>query len=221
MTDNQSVGAELIGLAVAGVGVVGTLGATVAAQWAGFRGKRLDAEIQRDQHAEQRLQSRMEQQHEQKQSAYSAFNTAARNYRMYLHHCVIELERGGQPDRDGLEAARESYREIYAQAQMVIPDRVLEVSAELDRCLANTYRVIHNTVDRTEAERLDKLHRWLDGPVLEAVWLLRQVLREDLGVTSESPDLHVKVAALASARAEQFDNGAGGPICRLQRNIGT
>ncbi len=88
------MGADLVGLAVAGVGVVGTLGATVAAQWAGVRGKRLDADIQRSQQAEDRAEAVQQQKRDQKQSVYSEFNSAARNYRMRLHHCVMELERG-------------------------------------------------------------------------------------------------------------------------------
>lgn len=76
-------------------------------------------------------------------------------------------------------------------------------------------------VDRADADALDRLHGWLDGPVSEAVWLLRQILREDLGVTAAVTDLDVRVAALAVARVEQFDAGAGSLNCYLKGDIGS
>ncbi|MEU2252997.1 hypothetical protein ABZ540_07455 [Nocardia xishanensis] len=215
------MGADLISLAVAGIGVVGALGATVAAQWAGLRGKRLDAEIQQSQQNEHRAESMRQQEREQKHSVYSEFNSAARNYRMHLHHCVMELERGSPADVDRLESERGHYREMYAQAQMVVPDRVLAVASEVDLCLGNTYRAVHHMIDHADADVLVTLHQWLDGPGSEAMWLLRQVLREDLGVTVSATDLDAKVAALSSARVEQFDAGAGALSCNLKGDIGS
>ncbi|WP_181724505.1 hypothetical protein [Nocardia gipuzkoensis] len=215
------MGADLVGLAVAGVGVIGTLGATVAAQWAGVRGKRLDADIQRSQQAEDRAEAVQQQKRDQKQSVYSEFNSAARNYRMRLHHCVMELERGGSADVDRLESDRGHYREVYAQAQMIVPDRVLAVASEVDLCLGNTYRAVHHMIDHADGDALGRLHQWLDGPGSEAVWLLRQALREDLEVTASPTDLDAKLAVLSSARAEQFNGGAGTLGCSLKGDIGS
>jgi hypothetical protein len=167
------MGSDLIGVAVAAVGVVGTFGAAVAAQWAALRGKRLDAEIHRGQQAEQRAESTRQQEQDQKQSVYSEFNSAARNYRMQLHHWVMELERGGSVDAEKLESERAHYRRVYAQAQMIVPDRVLVVTSEVDLCLGNTYRAVHHMIDRSDPDALGRLHRWLDGPLSDAVWLAR------------------------------------------------
>ncbi|MTE15226.1 hypothetical protein [Nocardia aurantiaca] len=214
------MGADLVGLAVAGVGVVGTLGASVAAQWAVLRGKRLDAEIHREQHAEQRDEAVRQQERERKQAVYSEFNSAARNYRMQLHHCVMALERGGPAEVDQLENDRRVYREVYAQAQMILPDDVLVVASEIDLSLGNSYRAVLCLVEYADPDAVARLHRWLDGPVSEAVWLLRQVLREDLGVTTSLTDPSVRTAALASARIAQFEAGAGALNCRLGGDVG-
>ncbi|MGW4352556.1 hypothetical protein ACWELJ_10745 [Nocardia sp. NPDC004582] len=218
--DNPGVGADLISLAVAGVGVFGTFGAAVAAQWAALRGKRLDAEIQRGHQAEQHAESVRVHEREQKQSVYSGFNAAARNYRMELHHCVMELERGRSADVARLESERAHYREVYAQAQMIVPDRVLTVASEVDLCLGNSYRAVCNMIDHADADVLGRLHLWLDTSVSDAVWLLRQVLREDLGVAIVAADLEARVSALSLARAIQFDSGAGVASCNLKGDVG-
>lgn len=211
------MGAELIGLAVAGVGVVGTLGAAVSAQWAALRGRRIDAEIQLGQQVEQQAESVRQQ----KQAVHSELNAGARNYRMCLHHCVMELERGAVADVGQLEIDRGHYREVYARAQMIVPDQVLAVASEVDLCLGNTYRAVHHMIGTPDAAAVEKLHRWLDGPASEAMWLLRQVLREDLDVTGAVPDRHARVAALAATRVELFETGAGALNCRLKGDIGS
>ncbi|MGW4241859.1 hypothetical protein [Nocardia sp. NPDC004722] len=214
------MGADLISLAVAGVGVVGTFGAAVAAQGAALKGKRLDAEIHRAQQAEQRDEAAQQREREQKQSVYSEFNSAARNYRMQLHHCVMELEVGGAVGLERLEAERTHYRTMYAQAQMIVPDRLLAVASEVDLCLGNTYRAVHDMVEHPDVTTLRAVHEWLDGSASEAVWLLRQMLREDLGASEPIADLDARIAAMSSARAELFDTGSGRLRCHLKGDAG-
>ncbi|MFD6351195.1 SET domain-containing protein [Nocardia tengchongensis] len=215
------MGSELIGLAVAGVGVVGTFGVAVAAQWAALRGKRLDAEIQRGQRIEQHAELVEQQEHDRKQSVYSQFNAATRNYRMQLHHCVVQLEQGELVDGGQLDTDRADFREMYAQAQMILPDEVLALASEVDLCLGNTYRAVLHMIDHVDVDSLNNLHRWLDDSMSEAVWLLRQVLRADLGVAGRTTDLEAKVTALSLARVGQFDNRAGAAGCDLKGDVGS
>lgn len=211
----------MVSLAVAGIGVVGTFGAAVAAQWSALRGKRLEAEIQHGQQAEQRAEAVRQQERDQKQSVYSQFNSAARNYRMQLHHCVVQLERGEPVDEATLETGRAHYREMYAQAQMVVPDQVLTLASEVDLCLGNTYRAVRHMVDHSDTDALDKLHRWLDDSMSNAVWMLRQALRADLGVTRTTTELEARLTALSSARAEQFGTRTVASDCNLKGDIGS
>ncbi|WP_063002608.1 hypothetical protein [Nocardia mikamii] len=154
------MGGDLVGLAVAGIGVVGTFGAAVAAQWAGIRSKRVEAEIQRSHLSEQRVESAKQQQSEEKRSVYSHFNESARNYRTALHDGVRALERGADVDVERLEAVRSQYQEMYARAQMIVTDRLLTIASEVDTGLGNAYRVLHNAVlGAANREAISRLHR--------------------------------------------------------------
>ncbi|MBV7703991.1 hypothetical protein NOVA_14525 [Nocardia nova] len=200
------MGGDLVSLAVAGIGVFGTFGASAAAQWAGIRSKRVEAEIQRSHLSEQRDESAKQQEREEKHSVYSHLNESARNYRTALHDGVRALERDVDVDVERLEAVRNQYQEMYARAQMIVTDRLLTIASEVDTGLGNAYRVLHNAVlGDTNPEAISRLHRWLDDSAIAAVQLLRQALREDLGTTSAIVELDAKLEALQSARAEDLD----------------
>lgn len=211
----------MVGLAVAAVGVVGTLCAAVGAQVATLRGKRIDAEIQRAQRVEDLADSARKQEFEEKRAAYSDLNAAVRDYRMSLHDCVMRLGLESAEDLSGVEATRLRFREMYARAQMVVPDRILDVAAEVDLGLSNSHRTLLGIADSGHAaDDAEKLHRWLDGPGSKAVWLLRRVLREDIGVALPVADLHVELESLRQARAECFAGHAGVDRCRLVGDAG-
>lgn len=215
------MGADLMSMAVAAIGVIGTLGATVAAQRAALNGKRLDAEVQRRQQEQEQAEATRQAELEAKRAVYSALNAAARNYRMLMHDTVTGLGRNGIADPVGLETARAHYREMYAEAQMLVSDRVLDIASEVDLCLGNSYRALGQVMvdgDPTGASR--ELHRWLDGPASEAVWLLRRVLREDIGVVDSSPDLESRLDQLRVSRAAVFADRAGVEGCNLTGDAG-
>lgn len=61
----------------------------------------------------------------------------------------------------------------------------------------------------------------MDEPMSNAVHLLRQALRADLGIADSTTDLEAKVSALSSARVAQFDTGAGTSNCNLGGDTGS
>ena len=203
------VSTDLTGVAVALVGVAGTLGATALTQRASARGRQFDAEIQRRDRAEERDQAARTSAQAEKRTIYADLNAAARLYRTVAHDHLLAKRRGIEPtdaEIERLEAARANYRDLYARAQMVLPDRVLAVASEVNLCLGHGYRVlrdIDNGFDNSIT--IDSLHEWFEGPLSDGVWLLRRALREDLGVVEPSTDLDSAVARLRASRKARFD----------------
>nr|WSW48998.1 hypothetical protein OG296_38670 [Streptomyces sp. NBC_01001] len=179
-------GTDLTAVVVAAVGVTGTMVAPLLAQWA--RRQELAEAAER---AELRLrQDRDEGDLQRRRDLYAVLNSAARAYRTAGYDLVLALKRGESVDGSALEVARSFYRDQYAQAQMVLPGRALNIASEVNRCLSLGYRLVrmlpahaghHDAWSRTET--------WFRTPLAEAVWLLRHALRQDLGVLDEFPDL--------------------------------
>jgi len=198
------VSTDLTGVVVAIVGIAGTLGATALAQRAAARDKRLDAKIQHDIRAQERQESVRAAAHAEKRAIYADLNAAAREFRTVGHDYLVDKLRGADlEDLEQIEMTRAKYRDIYARAQMVLPDRVLEVTSELNQCLGYSYRAlrdIDNGFDRSIA--IESLHRWYDGALRGGVGLLRRVLREDLGVAELSTDIDSALRHLREARSD-------------------
>jgi hypothetical protein len=203
------VSTDLTGVAVALVSVAGTLGATALTQRASARGRRFDAESQRRDRAEEREQAVYTSAQVEKRAIYADLNAAARLYRTVAHDHLLIKRRGIEPtdaEIERLETARANYRDVYARAQMVLPDRALAVASEVNLCLGHGYRVLRD-IDNgfDDSITIDGLHEWFEGPLSDGVWLLRRALREDLGVVEPSPDLEPAVARLRTSRKAHFD----------------
>ena len=189
---------DLGGVAVALVTIAGTLGATALTQYAAARGKRLDAKIQQG----ARIEKRRAAADRERRAIYAELNNAVRDYRAHGHDYVIGLLDGARTENmRQLEKARRKYAGIYARAQMILPDRVLIVARAVNDGLGHSYRAIHDIVEGSDgAMECERLHQWYDGPLLEAVDLLRAVLREDLGVTDNRPDIDHGLQSMREAR---------------------
>jgi hypothetical protein len=195
---------DLTGVVVAVVGIVGTLGATALAQLAAIRHKRLDATIQRGVRAEEREESVRAAAHEEKRAIYADLNAAARDYRTAAHDYLVDKLRQAEPeDLDQLQKARTHYRDVYAHAQMVLPDRALKVASEVNQCLGYSYRALRDIEQGFDRSiTVESLHHWYDRPLSDAVGLLRRVLREDLGVAKTSTDIDPVLRRLRQARLD-------------------
>jgi hypothetical protein len=191
---------DLTAVVVAVVGIAGTLGASVFAQYATTRDKRLDLTNQRDMRAE----VRQEVARAAKQAIYVHLNTAARNYRTVGHDYLVDILRGTEElDFGQIEIARAEYRDGYSQAQMILPDGALKVASEVNECLGQSYRALRDVAKGSNSARtLEDLHQWYDGSLSDAVRLLRYVLREDLGVAEPGADVESIRKDLQRARLD-------------------
>jgi hypothetical protein len=195
---------DVTSVVVAVAGIVGTLGAAALTQLAATRNKQLDATIQRDVRAEERRESARAEAHAEKRAIYAELNAAARDFRSAGHDYLVDKLRGAERnDLEPLEGTRAKYRDVYARAQMVLPDRALEVASEVNDCLGRSYRTIRDIENGSERSiSVEKLHQWYDKELDDAQRLLRRVLREDLGVAEPSKDIDSSARRLQKARLD-------------------
>ncbi|MFG3529950.1 hypothetical protein ACGF8B_24815 [Streptomyces sp. NPDC047917] len=164
-------------LSAAVVGVVGTLLSALLTQRAADRSR---------QHEQERAEMARERRGEVKElrACYVALNTAARQYLAALTDQVHALSRDDStPVRQRLAEARDQHRDVYAEAQLRVPDRVLDLAGDLSRELGTAYGMVRRLDggvpregDSTAAvqERIDVLWRRLRE--------MRREMRAELGV---------------------------------------
>ncbi|MEU6510596.1 MULTISPECIES: hypothetical protein [unclassified Streptomyces] len=175
----MDIGGATASVAVAVVGVVGTLLSALLTQRAADRGHRRELE-----HAE-RVRERRAHTRELR-SCYVALNTSARQYLAALTDQMHALGRGDEARvvRQRLAEARDQYRDVYAEAQMRLPEPVLDLAGDLSHELGVVYGMVR---------RLDEgAPRAGDAPDavragIEAQWgrlrRMRREMRADLGVS--------------------------------------
>ncbi|WP_326689356.1 MULTISPECIES: hypothetical protein [unclassified Streptomyces] len=157
------------------VGVLGTLFAPLISHRMATR-----------QRAEDREETERIRLFEERRAAYTAMNRASRRFSTLLKDALHRLRDGVYADqeRTALEEARLDYRERYAEAQMIVPERILEASRAVNQVLAKVDATVKR-LDRNlarDGEDADSVRRTLtaDGDPLLAA--MRQLMREDLGI---------------------------------------
>ncbi|MET7860265.1 hypothetical protein ABZS81_24260 [Streptomyces sp. NPDC005318] len=167
--------AAITAMITAVVGVLGTLFAPMLAQ-------RLTAR----QRAEEARLAGEQRKFEERRAHYTAMNRASRQFHTLLKDALHRIRDGvyTEQERTQLEEARLDHRDRYAEAQMIVPERILQASRDLNRVLANTDAAVKR-LDRglvlngeTVARTLEKLGA--ASPFLDT---MRELMREDLGVS--------------------------------------
>ncbi|MFG2195466.1 hypothetical protein [Streptomyces sp. NPDC048639] len=188
-------------LLVAVVGVAGTLTGTLLSQSRADRTKRLElaaaAEQRREErdHADallqaERAEARAQQLLALRRACYIAVNTAARQY-MTAQVNVLHALRDGTGDLDAelqqLEERRTAHREHYAEAQMIMPVKVLAVAGIVSRHLNTRYGTLKRIAGTTPCDSA-QLRAFDEG--FDEAWghlsHLRGEMREDLAVDAAS-----------------------------------
>ncbi|MEE4490305.1 hypothetical protein [Streptomyces sp. BE230] len=177
--------AGVIALLVAAVGVAGTLLAPITTTWVGSRARLQEFELQQRAEQAKRRSEEAQQNLERRRETYVALNSATRRYRILMMEDVHALREGDPLDADGaIETARLEFQDIYAQAQMLIPDSVLGPCHDARVALAEARKGI--AALHREAEVDQEAWRSVHADVMQ-VWdlirLMQEAMREDLGIT--------------------------------------
>ncbi|MET7568077.1 hypothetical protein ABZT04_06170 [Streptomyces sp. NPDC005492] len=167
--------AAVTAMITAVVGVLGTLFAPVLSQ-------RLTAR----QRTEETQLAERRRAFEERRDAYTAMNRSSRQFHTLLKDALHRVRDGvyTELERDQLEEARRDYRDRYAEAQMVVPERVLDASRAVNEILAAVDAAVKR-LDRNlvrDGENPEQLLLDLKEaePRLAA---MRRLMRADLGVT--------------------------------------
>lgn len=118
-------------------------------------------------------------------AAYTAMNRASRQFHTLLKDALHRLCDGVWTDQDrtALEQGRLDHRDRYAEAQLLVPERVLEAFRDVNRVLAEVDAAVRR-LDRAAPrpgdtpEALIRTLKTAEPPLTR----LRQVMREDLGI---------------------------------------
>ncbi|MFI6875787.1 hypothetical protein ACIBL6_20370 [Streptomyces sp. NPDC050400] len=189
-------------LAVAVVGVIGTMGAALMTQSRADRLKRHELQAMARQQLDERAhaeQVRRDEAHaaarreltDLRRACYISLNTTARQYQTAQINMLHALRARNEADIQAcvgpLEERRLAMRDSYAEAQMIVPHRVLEDARAASRQLNDTYGLLKRLLADSPAD---------DGPLgaleieTEMSWALlsdlRAGMRSDLGVDEDS-----------------------------------
>ncbi|MFE9975168.1 hypothetical protein ACFYRD_31600 [Streptomyces hirsutus] len=191
-------------LAVAVVGVVGTLGAALLTQSRADRLKRHELEATARQQREDRAHAEQVRQQEARIAArreltdlrracYILLNTTARQYQTaqinLMHALRARDDAETRACAEQLEERRLVLRDSYAEAQMIVPAAVLTDARAVNHQLNNTYGLLKRMVagGHPDDSELDVLE-----VETEMSWALlsdlRAAMRNDLGVDEASEE---------------------------------
>ena len=180
--------AWITALVVAIVGVIGTLLSPILAQRSTARTSQVTAAIQRDIRAEERDAAARRIEFEERRSAYTSLNALARASRNLFKDSARRYARTGVMTPEDIATARDawiSYQDQYDSSQMVLPDEILTLASHLNALLGQAYRRVRELGELDQAGP-DAIVEFCNGPVLESVTLMRQKMRENLGVSEPS-----------------------------------
>nr|WP_206323440.1 hypothetical protein [Streptomyces sp. HNM0574] len=158
------------------VGVLGTLFAPLVAQRATAR-----------QQERQREVDGRRREFEERRAAYTAMNRASRQFHTLLKDALHRLRDGVYTDEDRahLEETRRDYRDRYAEAQMLVPEHILDASRDVNALLAEADAAAKR-VDRGQARPGETPDSALEAlrAVTPRLTAMRRLMREDLGLPS-------------------------------------
>jgi hypothetical protein len=167
--------AAVTAMITAVVGVLGTLFAPVVSQ-----------RISARQRTEETRAAEERRWFEERRTAYTAMNRASRQFHTLLKDSLHRIRDGvyGDAERDQLEETRRDYRDRYAEAQMIVPERILEASRSVNEVLAGVDALVKR-LDRGRAREGESAERaLLDLKEAEPrLSVMRRLMREDLGVS--------------------------------------
>jgi hypothetical protein len=159
-------------------------------QWIAMRSKRLEFDLQDRQRLADREDTRVAEAVAERRSAYARLNTAARQYVQELRAYLRLIASNAVTDerQSALAVARQAFRDLYSEAQMILPDKILDSAVLVNDGLGQVY----GTVRRLEEGHYDTAGRdgqiktaqdYCRGELYDLIGAMRQAMREDLGVS--------------------------------------
>ncbi|MEU9060708.1 hypothetical protein AB0D13_18115 [Streptomyces sp. NPDC048430] len=174
----------VIALLVAVVGVAGTLLAPITTAWVSSRSRRQEFELQQGSDRAKRHIDDAQAYLERRRDTYVALNSGARRYRFLMMEDLYAVRRGADPD-PATELARVEFQDTYAQAQMLVPDAVLQPCQTVRVALAEARKLMESlTEDVThDQQKWQETHAFLIT-MWEPLGAMQLAMRQDLGISA-------------------------------------
>jgi hypothetical protein len=179
------VNADVTTLAVALVGVTGTLVAPMLTQRLALRARQQEIDDQRQQRLEAREAERLAAAQRDLRAAYLALNASIRAFRRTM---LYHLRERTEQTRAEMEQARQAFDMRHAEGQLITTHAVMEaaraVSIKLNRVYERIRLLDASAPDTAGAQReRAALRSELDGDIHEEIRNLRMAMRVELGVS--------------------------------------
>ncbi|OLZ68506.1 hypothetical protein AV521_20330 [Streptomyces sp. IMTB 2501] len=178
-------------IAVAVLGIGGTLASALLTQRSADRARARELEHTRQLTQDEREDARRQAQLEARRACYAALNAGTRDYINVMSAFLHSVEAGDVTDelRSELDRGRRDHRMLHAEAQMIMPRPVMAAASTVNRGFGDLYgalkrldRDIAQQGESTDTAREDMRSLW------DALWNLRDVMRVDLGITAPDQD---------------------------------
>jgi hypothetical protein len=176
-------------IAIAVVGVFGTLTAPIVSQQLSARARRADFEMQNAVRLDEQQRSDTRERLQIRRSCYVGFMATARNYRIeILNYLYAERQGGDDISRRDMEDARRAYISSFAEVQVTASPPVLTMIEPFNFGLSRAYGFTNGQEGRepikdTAYEEVDMLmkelwdNQWKDT---------REAMRQDLRVSGRT-----------------------------------
>jgi hypothetical protein len=177
----SATGAIIVAIA----GVLGTLLSPLVTTWLTLKSKRQDYEFDRRDKLEERSRDDMHAAFTERRDCYIALNMSAREYHAAIRTKTHRMENSRlskEIDKSLVETRRE-YRRRYGEAQMIVPDDILQLASRINGILADAYGMMRSIEEESleEGATPDAVRR-----ILETAWeplrQMRAAMRNDLGI---------------------------------------
>jgi hypothetical protein len=172
-------------IAIAIVGVVGTLAGAIVSQLLSARARRAEFEIQQYQRKEDYIRERQEAELTNKRSCYIAMMASSRRYRVELMNFLyaVKQEAVDTTARNDLEAARRACVDSIGEVQLVATLKALSTIDPVNSGLSKAYSATkHLEAGEPEPDAsFEEINQSLTD--LWDQWrYMRDAMRQDLGV---------------------------------------
>src|ERR1700761_1453657 len=200
--------ADVTTVVIAILGAIGTLSSPLLTQRIADRAKRQEFEFEIQRRRADRIEDDRRSAIQERRAIYAKLNTTARRYEQATYQYLRVIAEGPpHPDQeDELVAARETFRELYSDAQMILPDHVLDAAMEMSFGLGQAYGKARRLERRLHfgpsggspaddpGETIDAAREYCHRDVYQMIIKVRGLMREDLGVSEASGQLDAEPA---------------------------
>ncbi|WP_406389030.1 hypothetical protein [Streptomyces sp. NBC_00887] len=174
----------LIALLVAVVGVAGTLLAPITTAWVSSRSRRQDFELQQRSERTKRHLDDAQANLERRRDIYVALNSGARRYRFHMMEDLYAMRSEADPN-PATEVVRAEFQDTYAQAQMLVPDNVLQPCQAVRVALAEAKKLMESLTEdgAHDQQKWQETHTFLIQ-MWDAITAMQLAMHQDLGIST-------------------------------------